>query len=308
MHVELGRRLVLAAVGREREPGPVRRPARRGVALLARGEPPRLGRAVERRDPDRATCTRSPPRSTAVTVYATRDPSGEIRGSPDADELVDVLAVACRCHRAGHSTRCFRLSTLGRRGATSGARPYARLSAAPASEPRVRKTIQNMPGSLPPGGRRKRLYPESHAGVAELVDATGLGPVGPHGPWRFKSSRPHCRPDAVRDRGDHREPDGGDAGAEDCVPHGHRGMSSFAAAASRSFYLERVISSMRAAARSSARVVEEIGRRVRDRMLGPVEVVRPAGGVQRVADRDLVADDEHRLRRRARAARGAPRA
>src|SRR5215211_460127 len=31
----------------------------------------------------------------------------------------------------------------------------------------------------------------NHAGVAELVDATGLGPVGPHGPWRFKSSRPH---------------------------------------------------------------------------------------------------------------------
>src|SRR5207253_9356799 len=29
------------------------------------------------------------------------------------------------------------------------------------------------------------------AGVAELVDATGLGPVGLHGPWRFKSSRPH---------------------------------------------------------------------------------------------------------------------
>src|SRR5215207_6581639 len=34
----------------------------------------------------------------------------------------------------------------------------------------------------------------NRAGVAELVDATGLGPVGPEGPWRFKSSRPHpCR-------------------------------------------------------------------------------------------------------------------
>jgi hypothetical protein len=29
------------------------------------------------------------------------------------------------------------------------------------------------------------------AGVAELVDAAGLGPVGSQGPWRFESSRPH---------------------------------------------------------------------------------------------------------------------
>src|SRR5580765_2331069 len=29
------------------------------------------------------------------------------------------------------------------------------------------------------------------AGVAELVDAAGLGPAGPRGPWRFESSRPH---------------------------------------------------------------------------------------------------------------------
>src|SRR5205085_5537001 len=33
----------------------------------------------------------------------------------------------------------------------------------------------------------------SHAGVAELADAAGLGPVGPRGPWRFESSRPHHR-------------------------------------------------------------------------------------------------------------------
>src|SRR5262249_2933047 len=31
----------------------------------------------------------------------------------------------------------------------------------------------------------------SGAGVAELADAAGLGPVGPRGPWRFESSRPH---------------------------------------------------------------------------------------------------------------------
>src|SRR5690242_7350421 len=31
------------------------------------------------------------------------------------------------------------------------------------------------------------------AGVAELVDAAGLGPAGPRGPWRFESSRPHCK-------------------------------------------------------------------------------------------------------------------
>jgi hypothetical protein len=33
----------------------------------------------------------------------------------------------------------------------------------------------------------------NRAGVAELVDAAGLGPVGPQGPWRFESSRPHSR-------------------------------------------------------------------------------------------------------------------
>ena len=42
----------------------------------------RLGRAVERGDPDRRRGSRSPPGRAAVTVYATRDPSGEIRGSP----------------------------------------------------------------------------------------------------------------------------------------------------------------------------------------------------------------------------------
>ena len=31
----------------------------------------------------------------------------------------------------------------------------------------------------------------ANAGVAELADAAGLGPVGPRGPWRFESSRPH---------------------------------------------------------------------------------------------------------------------
>ena len=41
-------------------------------------------------------------------------------------------------------------------------------------------------------GRRGTPYPEATpAGVAELVDAAGLGPAGPRGPWRFESSRPH---------------------------------------------------------------------------------------------------------------------
>ena len=183
----------------------------------------------------------------------------------------------------------------------------------PASEPRVRKTIQNMPRSLPPGGRRKRLYPESDAGVAELVDATGLGPVGPRGPWRFKSSRPHCRPDAVRDRGDHREPDGGDACPEDCVPHRHEECRHSPRAASRSFYLDRVISSMRAAARSSAASSKRYGVAFGIACSGPSRSSEPAGRVQRVAHRDLVADDEHRLlgpreqRAERRARSGAPR-
>ena len=39
------------------------------------------------------------------------------------------------------------------------------------------------------------------AGVAELVDAAGLGPAGAHAPWRFESSRPHTHPDqAARPR------------------------------------------------------------------------------------------------------------
>jgi hypothetical protein len=44
-------------------------------------------------------------------------------------------------------------------------------------------------------GSKSLIYPvarpSNRAGVAELVDAAGLGPVGPKGPWRFKSSRPH---------------------------------------------------------------------------------------------------------------------
>jgi hypothetical protein len=39
------------------------------------------------------------------------------------------------------------------------------------------------------------LYPPAlslnRAGVAELADAAGLGPVEPKGSWRFESSRPH---------------------------------------------------------------------------------------------------------------------
>src|SRR5207249_456926 len=53
--VEVHRRLLVAAtVRREREPRSVRRPAWCRVAALARGEPPRLRRSVERRHPDRA--------------------------------------------------------------------------------------------------------------------------------------------------------------------------------------------------------------------------------------------------------------
>src|SRR2546423_620170 len=44
-------------------------------------------------------------------------------------------------------------------------------------------------------------------------------------------------------------------------------------------------------------LVEEERCRIRDCVGWPVQVVRAAGGVQRVADRDLVADDEHVLLR-----------
>ena len=45
-------------------------------------------------------------------------------------------------------------------------------------------------------GQYPRRYRFQHAGVAELGDATGLGPVGLNGPWRFESSRPHlAQPD-----------------------------------------------------------------------------------------------------------------
>ncbi len=52
--------------------------------------------------------------------------------------------------------------------------------------------------------------------------------------------------------------------------------------------------SIPAAARDERIVVEEVGRRVRDPVIGPVELVRAVRRVQRVADRDLVADDEDR--------------
>src|SRR5437588_11058420 len=44
-----------------------------------------------------------------------------------------------------------------------------------------------MPGFFP----TVTILEPSRAGVAELVDAAGLGPAGPRGPWRFESSRPH---------------------------------------------------------------------------------------------------------------------
>src|SRR5205823_5686578 len=43
------------------------------------------------------------------------------------------------------------------------------------------------------------------------------------------------------------------------------------------------------------RVVEEIRGRIRERVLRRVEVVRAGRRVERVPDRDLVTDDEHRL-------------
>src|SRR5437868_9960611 len=49
---EVVRRLLVAAVGDEREPASVRRPARRRVASLARREWARLARPVARRHPD----------------------------------------------------------------------------------------------------------------------------------------------------------------------------------------------------------------------------------------------------------------
>src|SRR5437588_10732008 len=50
-----------------------------------------------------------------------------------------------------------------------------------------------MPGFFP----TVTILEPSRAGVAELVDAAGLGPAGPRGPWRFESSRPHCEPVAA---------------------------------------------------------------------------------------------------------------
>ena len=50
-----------------------------------------------------------------------------------------------------------------------------------------RRTTSGCSGST--ASERPILY--ANAGVAELADAAGLGPVGPHGPWRFESSRPH---------------------------------------------------------------------------------------------------------------------
>src|SRR5207247_3266458 len=55
----------------------------------------------------------------------------------------------------------------------------------------------------PPGGGDRTLIRGQGllwgpAGVAELANALGLGPSGADAPWRFESSRPHCRRKAGR--------------------------------------------------------------------------------------------------------------
>src|SRR5581483_6885034 len=97
--VEGGRRLVVAAARREREPLAVGRPARRAVAALAGGELHRFVGAVERRDPD----------SAPVLARLLVDPRHDVRDTRavgrDAriarvHELVDVPRLHA-AHRAG---------------------------------------------------------------------------------------------------------------------------------------------------------------------------------------------------------------
>ena len=88
--VEVHGRLLVAAVGGEREPVPVRRPARRRVPALAGGELPRLRRSVERSDPDRAAIL------VRLAVDRGDDESNARAVRRDArvagvDELVDVF-------------------------------------------------------------------------------------------------------------------------------------------------------------------------------------------------------------------------
>jgi hypothetical protein len=71
--------------------------------------------------------------------------------------------------------------------------------------------------------RLLRPYAVRRAGVAELADAAGLGPVGPRGPWRFESSRPHHvgGADRVSHRREDREPDGSGEAEQAEVPGAH---------------------------------------------------------------------------------------
>ena len=90
--VELRRRLLVAAVRREREPAAVGRPARRAVALLAGGESARLRGAVERRRPRSRRGTRS------TRGRSTRP--GTRRGARRARCAGRRRLSARRCHRA----------------------------------------------------------------------------------------------------------------------------------------------------------------------------------------------------------------
>jgi hypothetical protein len=116
--------------------------------------------------------------------------------------------------------------------------------------------------------------------VAELANALGLGPSGADAPWRFESSRPHCRGKsgrfaammifrgrAVRGRLRTSAGRAGTRGASSESPNLRDGtlQSSF---------------------------VEEIGGRVCELMRRAVEVVGAVCCIDRVAQWDLVRDNE----------------
>src|SRR5579862_1319477 len=104
--------------------------------------------------------------------------------------------------------------------------------------------------------------------------------------------------DEIHDGAGHPDPDQGDDGHQDPRPHVHRQGKTHSPPRSCVLLPVRVIADelLDARRRPDERgVVEEVRRRVRDPALGRVEVVRTGRGVERVAGRDLVADDEDRV-------------
>ena len=175
---------LVAHAAREGDPARVGRPGDRLDALLAVGQPPRLA-AVGRQDVELSL------RLLLVLAVAVRDEGEPAPVGRPARRAVVALA-------GGELPRL--LGAVERRhpdrravGVRLLVDPGDDVRDAPAvgRNARVADARQRIDVLGPHSRHRGATLSFAGAGVAELVDAPGLGPVGPRGPWRFESSRPH---------------------------------------------------------------------------------------------------------------------